>query len=310
MLLKIFRSINNMFQGLQTNVSIPFEEQTILKSDLASLNEDSSDRKRSSSFTEQSTRQKQKSVQFRPQEKTLQVFYTELTETCIDLMARYAFSPCSALPRRLPTAEFLLNGGQSMCWLIGNKLVTVTTSGCSQKVLKHGLCDKCWILCNSQNEGKVLRTARSSSNENQDSIATRQNSNEKSNTNTSASSPMDETKKISDKLDNLPTKLQQLAGPDNREKICACWCQGWAEVYVRRPTGDMSWVMRIQNDISYQHTMYEFPYNEISTLFMPSLTLNCDNKVLTRQSTSEETNQAEEETRGTSAPGTHNEFLS
>lgn len=32
--------------------------------------------------------------------KLLMTFYEELNETCIDLMARYAFSPCSALPRR------------------------------------------------------------------------------------------------------------------------------------------------------------------------------------------------------------------
>jgi hypothetical protein len=48
---------------------------------------------------------------------------------------------------RLPTADFLLSGGQSMTWLLGNKLITVTTSGCSMKALKNGLCDKCWMLC-------------------------------------------------------------------------------------------------------------------------------------------------------------------
>lgn len=33
----------------------------------------------------------------------------------------------------------------------------------------------------------------------------------------------------------------------------------------------MSWVMRIQNQIAFPHSIYEFPLNEISTLFMPSL---------------------------------------
>lgn len=27
-------------------------------------------------------------------------FHIELTETCVDLMARHTFSPCSALPKR------------------------------------------------------------------------------------------------------------------------------------------------------------------------------------------------------------------
>lgn len=34
--------------------------------------------------------------------------------------------PCSI---RSPIAEFLLAGGRSMTWLVGNKLVTITTSG-------------------------------------------------------------------------------------------------------------------------------------------------------------------------------------
>ena len=28
---------------------------------------------------------------------------------------------------------------------------------------------------------------------------------------------------------------------------CQCVCQGWAEVLIRRPSGNMSWVMRLQN---------------------------------------------------------------
>ena len=45
---------------------------------------------------------------------------------------------------RSPVAEFLLDGGQSKSWLLGNKLITVTTSGGS-KMTKAGLCHKC--LC-------------------------------------------------------------------------------------------------------------------------------------------------------------------
>lgn len=104
----------------------------------------------------------------------LKTVHLELTETCLDMMARYVFSNFSALPKRLttfssiirhycffwffffkrsflnpdknmmyvawtfrsfvcisrsPIAEFLLAGGRSMTWLVGNKLVTITTSG-------------------------------------------------------------------------------------------------------------------------------------------------------------------------------------
>ncbi|KAJ8913200.1 hypothetical protein NQ315_016142 [Exocentrus adspersus] len=272
--------------SLQTNVLVPFEEtKTIFHyhhQNLSDLNQDSSDRKRSSSLTEQGSRGRSSSsvssmrmdkpVLQRPSpNKFLITFYEELTETCIDLMARYAFSPCSALPRRLPAAEFLLNGGQSMCWLIGNKLVTVTTSGCSQKVLKQGLCDKCWTLCSAQNDSRRLKSGRSGSNETEPELgwASRQNSNEKPN---NASSPMEEGKRVGEKLEAISAKLQKVNSTEKQEKEnCACWCQGWAEIYIRRPTGDMSWVMRIQNQLSYTHNMYEFPLNELSTLFMPSL---------------------------------------
>lgn len=33
----------------------------------------------------------------------------------------------------------------------------------------------------------------------------------------------------------------------------------------------MSWIMRIQNQMSQPFSMYDFPLNEISTLFMPSV---------------------------------------
>lgn len=51
---------------------------------------------------------------------------------------------------RLPAADFLLKEGQSMTWLLGNRLITVTTSGCSNKAMRGGLCDNCWIACKSR----------------------------------------------------------------------------------------------------------------------------------------------------------------
>lgn len=94
-------------------------------------------------------------------------FHVELTETCVDLLARYATTPCTVKPQRYEPrapgtprrhivfvytrcnlnsrsdlAEFLFNGGQSMTWLVGHKLVTITTSGCLQNSLKQGLCDR------------------------------------------------------------------------------------------------------------------------------------------------------------------------
>ena len=41
-----------------------------------------------------------------------------------------------------PVEKFLLDGGQCQSWLLGNKIITITTSGGS-KVGKAGLCQKC-----------------------------------------------------------------------------------------------------------------------------------------------------------------------
>jgi len=34
-----------------------------------------------------------------------------------------------------------------MTWILGNRLITVTTSGCSNKAMRGGLCDNCWAAC-------------------------------------------------------------------------------------------------------------------------------------------------------------------
>ena len=43
---------------------------------------------------------------------------------------------------RSHVADFLLEGGQEQSWLIGTKIVTITTSG-GARVGSTGLCDKC-----------------------------------------------------------------------------------------------------------------------------------------------------------------------
>jgi len=163
--------VSYIIKCLEANVWTPYEEET-RRNALELQNEDSSNRKRSSSLTEQSNKRReritsghsgapgvppsglgQRSQAQLPQDvkpipnKALLTFHQELTETCVDLMARYAFADCSALPTRFPSTDFLLTGGHSQTWLIDNKIIAITTSGCTQKELRDGLCDKCWLLC-------------------------------------------------------------------------------------------------------------------------------------------------------------------
>ncbi|KAG5679833.1 hypothetical protein PVAND_009371 [Polypedilum vanderplanki] len=108
------------------------------------VNEDSSLRKRSSSLTEQSNRRKEinnpQLMKMKAQRVALQNlspnfdmhgFHIELIETCIDFMARHTYSLSLALPRRLPSANYLLRGGgQSKTWILGHVVITVTTNAC------------------------------------------------------------------------------------------------------------------------------------------------------------------------------------
>ena len=61
---------------------------------------------------------------------------------------------------RSPVAEFLLNGGQSQTWLLGNKLVAITTSGGSGAKYSNtgSLCDKCMAHYQPQTRTKEVKT--------------------------------------------------------------------------------------------------------------------------------------------------------
>nr|CAD7441251.1 unnamed protein product [Timema bartmani] len=305
--------------GLKANVIVPFEEgQLIMKSDL--INEDSSSRKRSSSLTEQGSRRSLRTVGIRPEgrpgdlkppiDEALMNFHMELTETCIDLMARYTFSTCSAQPKRLPTAEFLLSGGQSMTWILGNRVITVTTSGCSQKVLKNGLCDKCWMLCRPDKgagccvgptkvrlcdkcrmlcrpDKESLSPDVSVDQEPQPGKQLHKSTNQRPVSNDVGSGSKDSrsfvtpdssiiSAPVEDKGKTLaapdthepePHRLEQIVfGPNEPEKqerqFCACWCQGWAEIHIRRPTGKKEDLMSSHKRINSE-TLAESEYDAI-----------------------------------------------
>lgn len=314
--------------GLKANVIVPFEEGHLMKSDFNFINEDSSNRKRSSSLTEQGSRgRRERPIMTNrmigdnkvsdlkpPIDEALMTFHVELTETCIDLMARYTFSTYSARPKRLPSADFLLKEGQSMTWLLGNKLITVTTSGCSNKAMRNGLCDNCWVVCKSGPQSPEhskalqsnLRRASSIETAKEDKLSRQFSGGYGSSTvNTAANSPTEELKKTSEDLDSIKkdhslekidkdqaesSKLEQILNSEKQEEhvLCACWCQGWAEIYVRRPTGDMSWIMRIQNSMQFE-TNIDFPVYDIMALYRPNQDLKQKQQEFTSEYSGDET---------------------
>ncbi|KAG9509350.1 Tuberin [Fragariocoptes setiger] len=137
----------------------------------------------------------------------------ELIETCTDLISRYTHGQCSAVAQRNPAADLLVDRSSSQTWLIGNSLITISTSRCTAP---------------------------------------------------------------------------------NNEDSCNCWSQGWAEILIRRPTGNTCWLTRLQNNLGSMLPISNLSnsvtsQNNVSALFN-SMTLNeADENRLTTESESSAT---------------------
>jgi len=53
------------------------------------------------------------------------------------------------------------------------------------------------------------------------------------------------------------------------QNMCNCWCTQWAEVHARRPTGNFSWILRVQNSQNPAEMFPDFHLSDISNLFLP-----------------------------------------
>uniref|UniRef100_A0A673WJB4 TSC complex subunit 2 n=1 Tax=Salmo trutta TaxID=8032 RepID=A0A673WJB4_SALTR len=189
----------------------------------------------------------------------LRTVHLELTETCLDMMARYVFSNFSALPKRSPIAEFLLAGGRSMTWLVGNKLITITTSGGvrSQALLGMDMAERLGgggemtslsPLVSPSEGGELcgvpLSPPSSSSGPCLDGLGP------------PSPSPCAPTK---DPLKDKPSLAEFLP----------ILTQGWAEIFIRRPSGNTSWLMCLENPPSpFSSELGNMPLQELSSVLM------------------------------------------
>ena len=226
-------------RGLGANVLQPFEDGKFRKesgSNLSSLNVDSSSRQRSSSLTSEVTSKRVRHMTGLPSKSSISTtsqqdrqaqltFHQELTETCVDLMARYSFSNCGVSPRRSTVTEVLLSQGSSSTWLVGTLIVTVTVSGCSLSANRGGLCDSCAQYCGHQADSSASRKKRHQSEQSSRSRRAEQ--------------------EPAVPLVRDDSQLREREGGGS----CGCWCQGWCEVLVRRPSGVTSWICRLQNGV-------------------------------------------------------------
>ncbi|XP_041839529.1 tuberin isoform X3 [Melanotaenia boesemani] len=290
-------------KGLRSNALLPFDdshEQSPFRARSTSLNERPKRMQTSTTTCSLGSADENAVTQA---DEGLKTVHLELTETCLDMMARYVFSNFSALPKRSPIAEFLLAGGRSMTWLVGNKLVTITTSGGVRTQALLGL---------DMNErlggGEMTRSDPSlhtrmtkeapakleSQSSQQHNRATRIRVRSMSGGHALRAGPAQSLSPlVSPSEGELATPLSPYSGPtldsvgppssisatpsapsplrDNPSlaEFVPMLTQGWAEIFIRRPSGNTSWLMCLENPPSpFSSELGNMPLQELSSVLM------------------------------------------
>ncbi|XP_042293954.1 LOW QUALITY PROTEIN: tuberin [Sceloporus undulatus] len=219
----------------------------------------------------------------------LKNLHLELTETCLDMMARYVFSNFTAVPKRSPVGEFLLAGGRTKTWLVGNKLVTITTSvgtgtrsllgldsgelqSSTESSSDHNLqvrqAKEAPAKLESQAGQQVVRTrnrVRSMSGGHALRVGALDSSSSHFSTPSMPQGPQGSSATRSDKV--VSGALQKEKA--NLAAYVPLLTQGWAEILVRRPTGNTSWLMSLENPLSpFSSDINNMPLQELSNALM------------------------------------------
>uniref|UniRef100_S4R7P3 Tuberin n=1 Tax=Petromyzon marinus TaxID=7757 RepID=S4R7P3_PETMA len=230
---------------------------------------------------------------------SLKLVHLELTEICLDMIARFAFSNFSTMPKRSPAAEFLLAGGQTMSWLVGNKIITITTSaGAGPKSLlgprskdsqssdsdrdgdrspgsgQAGASKEAPGKLESQESQQPVHSGRvrqrsvsgGAPTTGQDTATTATTTS--SATSTAAAAPVKAATPAKEAAASQAKKPKEKEPP--RLSDCASMItQGWAEILIRRPTGNTCWMMKIENPASpYSSAIKTLPLQDLSAVLL------------------------------------------
>ncbi|XP_053333659.1 tuberin isoform X2 [Clarias gariepinus] len=290
-------------KGLRSNALLPFDdthEQSSFRARSTSLNERPKRMQTSTTTCSLGSADENAVMQA---DDALKTVHLELTETCLDMMARYVFSNFSALPKRSPIAEFLLAGGPSMTWLVGNKLVTITTSGGSRTQTLLGLdtaerpvggemtrsdptlhtrqTKEAPAKLESQSSQQLSRATRIRVRSMSGGHALRAGAVQSLSPLVSPSegefgAPLDSLScpRGDDEFPQCPASSSSYAAPPLRDKsglseFVPVLTQGWAQIYIRRPSGNTSWLMCLENPPSpFSSELGNMPLQELSSVLM------------------------------------------
>ncbi|XP_025084814.1 tuberin-like isoform X2 [Pomacea canaliculata] len=295
-------------RGLSHNMTQLFEENSYLR--LSQQNQDSSHRNRSGSEGTSFRRRFQSSsaaIQkdvLPPVDEKVSQFHKELRETCLDVMSRYSFGNMSNNYHRSAMAQFLLADGPSETWIVGNKLVTITTSGNRSKSSNSGLCSRCLTSLQQPQDEKqkirqekrrrhksaILYRSTSEIHGESSSVGVFGSGGSKKGDDVLARCTRDDLSLLSDQThddvavqtgssltsgadsDTLESMLLGMKSLAEKKSVitadpCPCWCEGWAEILIRGPSGNVAWVMRTENEYSQYAGHGDPSMHDIMNLF-------------------------------------------
>ncbi|XP_056391557.1 tuberin isoform X4 [Hyla sarda] len=264
-------------KGLRSNVLQSFDdtpEKGSFRARSTSLNERPKSRMQTS-MTSSSLSSADESFMAQADD-SLKNLHLELTEICLDMMARYVFSNFTAVPKRSPVGEFLLDGGRTKTWLVGNKLITVTTSvGRGTRSLlgldtgeapKEGDAEFSPSMQPEVKEApKIEHHVRKQGMQPRHRVRSMSGGHglragsEGLSLSTPPGSRADKTPR------RIPVKKEKATLAD----FVPVLTQGWAEILVRRPTGNTSWLMSLENPLSpFSSDINNMPLQELSNALM------------------------------------------
>ncbi|KAK2502866.1 hypothetical protein MC885_011589 [Smutsia gigantea] len=215
----------------------------------------------------------------------LKNLHLELTETCLDMMARYVFSNFTAVPKRSPVGEFLLAGGRTKTWLVGNKLVTVTTSVGTGTQSLLGLDSELQGGPElSSDHSKRVRQTKEAPAKLESQAGQQVHWGARARVRSMSGGHGLRVGVLDTPASHVPSGAPSpgsqvaLAGkpekaPAGSQTDLAAYVplltQGWAEILVRRPTGNTSWLMSLENPLSpFSSDINNMPLQELSNALM------------------------------------------
>uniref|UniRef100_A0A8C5X9K4 Tuberin n=1 Tax=Malurus cyaneus samueli TaxID=2593467 RepID=A0A8C5X9K4_9PASS len=279
-------------KGLRSNVLLSFDdtpEKDSFRARSTSLNERPKSRIQTSITSSSLGSADENSMA--QADDNLKNLHLELTETCLDMMARYVFSNFTAVPKRSPVGEFLLAGGRTKTWLVGNKLVTITTSvgtgtrsllgldsgdfqsppeSSSDPALQVRQTKEAPAKLESQPGQQVCRSSRNRVRSMSGGHALRVGALDSSASHFPSGSTSQGTQ--GPPAPQTASPAPQTALQKEKASLAAyvpLLTQGWAEILVRRPTGNTSWLMSLENPLSpFSSDINNMPLQELSNALM------------------------------------------